>query len=415
MTSGNRLGGIGRAFSSRNFRLYWIGNVASLLGFWVQLVAVGWLVWSFTESEFWLGLVAFAARIPGGLLAPVAGAVGDRFGLRRTAIIALLIGGTNSVVWFIAVFHGLEDVRWFLVFAFIQGVAVSFDLPSRQAMVPSLINSREDLSSAIAINTTSFQAGPFIAPILFVLVVRFLDISAAFLLNGLCFYFFAVMLARLEFEEKRARRGGGIFSDILEGARYVGSHRGILVVLLVMASAHLLARPYIDLLPAFAEIFYGMGDDPTGYTILQWTSGAGSLLAGVYLAIRGRNSGMGRYMVWGLFSAYGVLMLSALTTSFAAGAVLLSGAGLAMVVVAVGSQSLVQGAVDVQMRGRVISLTTGMAVGLPALGSLLLGSVAELAGLQPAIVGAALVGLACWLLARRALLREAPGMEAGRA
>ncbi|MDE0540379.1 MAG: MFS transporter [Rhodospirillales bacterium] len=415
MTSGNRLGGIGRAFASRNFRLYWTGNVASLLGFWVQLVAVGWLVWSITESEFWLGLIAFAARIPGALLAPVAGAVGDRFGLRRTAVIALVIGGTNSIVWFIAVLNGLEDVRWFLVFAFIQGVAVGFDLPSRQAMVPSLINSREDLSSAIAINTASFHSGPFIAPILFALVVQFLDISAAFLLNGLCFYFFAFMLGRLDLREKRAVRRGGIFSDILEGARYIGSQRGILIVVLVMASVHLLARPYIDLLPAFAEVFYGKGDDPTGYTILQWTSGAGSLLAGLYLAIRGRNSGMGRYMVWGLLSAYGVLMVSALTTNFAAGAVLLLGAGLSMTVVAVGSQSLVQSAVDVQVRGRVISLTTGMAVGLPALGSLLLGSVAEWAGLQPAIVGAALVGLACWLLARRALLREAPDMEAGRA
>lgn len=415
MASGNRLGGIGRAFASRNFRLYWTGNITSVLGFWVQLVAIGWLVWSLTESELWLGLVAFAARMPGAVLAPLAGAVGDRFGLRRTAAIALLIGGTNSVVWFIAVLHGLEDVRWFLVFAFIQGVALGFDLPSRQAMVPSIINSREDLSSAIAINTTSFQAGPFIAPILFALVVQFLDISAAFLLNGLTFYFFAFMLSRLDLQERRAGRGGGIFSDILDGARYIGSQRGILVVVLVMASAHLLARPYIDLLPAFAEIFYGKGDDPTGYTILQWTSGAGSLLGGFYLAIRGRNSGMGRYMVWGLFSSYGVLMASALTANFAAGAVLLFGAGLSMIVVAVGSQSLVQSAVDVQMRGRVISLTTGIAVGLPAVGSLLLGAVAEWAGLQPAIVGAALAGLACWLLARRALLREAPGMEAGRA
>ncbi len=415
MAESAQFGGIGRAWRSRNFRFYWLGNAVSILGFWVHVLAMGWIVWQLTKSELWLGLIAMTARMPAVFLSPIAGAVADRFGLRRVAVVALAISATNSLLLYLSVQAGFINVYWILAFAVVQGASVSFDLPARQALMPSLVHERGDLSAAIALNTTTFQAGAFVGPMIFGALVAYTDlpVSTAFLINSISFFFFTLMmlLLRIEREPVTGMKAGDMLADIVEGVRYVRSQRGILAIMVSMFFAHLLIRSYIDLLPAFADKVFGFHEDPTGLAYLQWASGAGALIGGVVMAARGRTSGLTRLLIAGLLAGYLAYILFAATSLFALGIACMFLTGLAVVVVAVSSQSLIQTAVDQGMRGRVISLTTGMAIGVPSLGSLVLGWFATILGLQLCVIVSLTLGLVYWLWSVRYLATHATTLE----
>lgn len=408
----NRLGGIGRAFRSRTYRIYWVGNAASILTYWIYTPALGWFVWQLTHSELWLGLVPFAARIPALVLAPLAGAVADRYGLRRTAAVALSISAMGSVGLFAAAMLGLQNVHWILLFALLQGLTISFELPARQALLPNMLADRDDLSAAIALNSTTFHTGSFIGPSLFALMIQFVDIKIAFLVNGLGFGLFAVIMMMLRIEEEgSAASAGGMWRDVADGFRYVLGHPGIMAILLTMFVTHIVVRSYTDLLPAFADVVFGQG--PTGYSFLQSAAGAGALLGGVILAARGRTRGLTRVFLFGLLATYSFYLAFAASGVFAVGVVLIFLLGIMLISVIVSAQTLIQNAVEYRVRGRVIALTTGMAIGVPSLGSLLLGWLATLFGIQAVVIIACIIGILFWLsFAARKVGRQRAVLEA---
>lgn len=404
-------GGIGRALSHRNYRLYWIGNTPSLLGFWMQKVGLGHLVWELTGSYGWLGMMGFAALAPSVLLSPIAGAVADRYGLRLVARYALAVSGLTGLALGFLVLTGNQREEYLLILAFIQGLALAFDLPARMALVPNLIE-RKDLSAAIALNTTTFHAGMFVGPALFGVIFSFFGLAAVFLLNGLTFFWFIAMLSflRLEPVAKRGADAPTLFADMIEGMKYVVNQPSMRALYLFAVVPHLFIRPYMEWMPGFSAEIFGLGAE--GLATLFGATGLGSTLGGVWLALRGRTDGLTKILVVSLGVSITTLFLFALNDIYWLGLAIMFVLGMALVCAAVSNQSLVQNVVDPKVRGRVISLGTGMAVGFPAIGALTLGWLGAIFGIEGTIAWAMALGLVYWLFASKRLLGQAQFMEA---
>jgi len=408
-----KFGGISRAFKSQNYRYYWFGGATSILGFWLSKLALGLLTWKLTHSPLWLGIIGFSATFPAAFFAPFAGAIADHYGLRKVAIVALTASAVNALVLGFLTFHDAITIELLSVLVLIQGITLAFDLPSRQALVHHAV-AKDDLSSAIALNTTTFHLGAFIGPALFAILIPSFGISFAFFFNSFTFLIFGVALVAMRLPPKLSveKEKPTIILDMLDGIRYTFNHIGILSVLALVASVHVLIRPYIDLLPAFSDIIFGAGED--GFAMLAGASGFGSVLGGVWLAIRGRNEGLTSILCLGTLLASLMLLLFASTNNFLLGLVCMAVLGFALITMAVSSQSLVQNAVDPAKRARVISLSTGIAVGLPAVGALALGSLGDIFGVQAPVLVAGLLCLICSLIASKRLIYHTKVLEFNR-
>ena len=411
MISPSRFGGIGRALQNQNYRYYWMGGALSILGFWLAKLALGLLTWQLTHSPLWLGIIGFLATFPAAFLAPFAGAIADRHGLRKVAMFALLVSALNAFVTGFLTFQELMTIELLAVFVLIQGITLAFDIPSRQALVHYIVP-RGDLSSAIALNTTTFHLGAFVGPGVFALLNPFLGISFAFFVNSAAFVVFAICLRAIKLEARppREKNGSTIRGDMIEGIRYTFNHPGIFALLSLTASAHLLIRPYIDLLPAFSDLVFKAGEG--GFAVLAGVSGLGSLVGGIWLAIRGKNEGLTHFLTLAILGSSLSLFIFAATDIYLLGLASMAVLGFCLITIAVASQSLIQNAVDPTKRARVISLTSGIAVGFPALGALILGSFGNIFGVQaPVLVGAGLC-ITYWLWASRGLQLQSNLMEA---
>ena len=369
------LGGIGRGLSSRNFRIYWYGNLAFVLGYWMQRLAAGWLAWKLTESATWLGIIGAAALIPLLVLGPLTGAVADRIGYRVTVIGAMTVGALNPIILGVLTLAGLVNIHILLIAATVQGIVMGFDFPARMALIPNLVE-RPNLAAAIALNSTTYHAGSFVGPAIGGFVVTTLGIPAAFILNGITtlIMMFAIIGIRVEIPKPAGRKPTGIGGDILAGMRYAAGHADIRILLMLAGVVGLALRPYVDLLPGFTvEVFHeGAG----GLSILMSVSGSGALIGAVALSMRGRTIGMTRIYVLNVFLSGAAMVLFAATPYFWLGAACLFVVVMSLAGAGIGVQSLIQNTVEPTMRARVISLTVSVGVGGPALGSLALGRLA---------------------------------------
>ena len=405
-----KFGGISRAFKSKNYRYYWVGGATSILGFWLSKLALGLLTWQLTHSPLWLGIIGFSATFPAAFFAPFAGTIADRYGLRKVAMFALAASAINALILGLFTYRDEMTIELLAVLVLIQGIALAFDLPSRQALVHHTVP-RDDLSSAIALNTTTFHLGAFVGPGLFAVLNPFFGISFAFFFNSFTFLVFGIALAAMKLEPRlpRDHEGPSIFSEMSDGIRYTFNHLGIFSVLALIAASHILIRPYIDLLPAFSDVVFRAGEN--GFAMLAGASGFGSLVGGIWLAIRGRNEGLTRILCIGILGSSVIIFLFASTNNYLLGLLCMSALGFALITMAVASQSLIQNAVDPTKRARVISLSTGMAVGFPAVGALVLGGFGDVFGVQTPVLVAALLCLIYSIRASRHLLRQTNSLE----
>ena len=403
-------GGISRALSNRNYRIYWFGNTPSLLGFWIQKVGLGHLVWDLTGSYAWLGMIGFAALAPSVLLSPIAGAVADRYGLRLVAINALIVSGLAGLAFGLLVLTDNQKAEYLLILAFIQGLALSFDLPVRMALVPNLVE-RRDLSSAIALNTTTFHAGMFVGPALFGVIFSFFGLAAVFIVNGLTFFWFMSMLLllRLEPVPKRGADAQTLFADMAEGVKYIASHPSMRALFLFAVVPHLFIRPYMEWMPGFSAEVFGHGAE--GLASLFSATGLGSTLGGLWLALRGRNTGLTKILVVSLGVAILALLFFVFNNVYWIGLAIMFVLGITLVCGAVANHCLVQNTVEPSVRGRVISLGTGMAVGFPAIGALTFGWLGSAISIEISITGAMVIALLYWVPAAKRIMGRATDLE----
>lgn len=403
-------GGIGRALGNRDYRRYWTGNTINTVGRWMYRMSVGWLTWQLTESTSWLGAVAFAETFPMVVFSIVGGAVADRVGYLRVVRVCQLATGCFGAVFAALTLGGLITIEFVLLLTLLIGSLDAVTTPARMSMVHSLVP-RDDLSAAIALGSATFNAARIVGPAIAGALIVWIGIGPVLALSAVMFLqFFVVLLyIRVDEPDRSDTPSRNMIGDIMVGVKYVVSHPGVRFLMILLGATGLLIRPFIDLLPGVSDQVFDRG--PDGLAILLSSIGLGATVSGLWLAQRGRTGGLTALVTASLMVSAVALILFTVAGFIWIAAFFLVVVGFFMLVGSIGSQTLIQNAVDSRMRARVMSLFVVISWGLPAFGALVMGWLASFAGLQPVIAAGGVLALVAWLWARRVSGRLAPALE----
>ena len=377
-----------RALRHRNFRLFFTGQIISLIGTWMQTVAQSWLVYRLTGSSALLGSVNFAAQIPVFLLSPAGGVVADRHSRHRIVIATQTASMILALALAALTLSGAIHVWEIFVLSGLLGVVNAFDIPARQAFLVEM-TSREDLINAIALNSSAFNgariAGPAVAGILVGLVGE----GWCFLINGLSYI--AVIAGLLMMKVARVKPQpieASALGHVSEGFRFVAHTAPIRALLLLIGLVSLAGLPYTVLMPVFADRILHVG--PEGLGILMGVSGAGALAGALILAARQHVRGLGRWVAMAAGTLSALLIVFAYSTWFWFSAALLAVIGFSAMIQMGSSNTLIQSMTPDHLRGRVLAAYSMMLMGMAPFGALLEGVLAERIG-APATVAAGAV------------------------
>jgi MFS family permease len=368
-----------RALRHRNFRLFTIGQSLSLIGTWMQQVAIGWLVYRLTGSAFLLGLLGFVSQVPNFLLAPIAGVLADRFDKRRIVILTQIVMMLQAFVLAALVLTDRVTVGWVLVLMGMLGAASGFDIPARQSFLVDMVGDRDDLPNAIALNSSVFNAARLIGPALAGIIIAAVGEGICILINA--FSYVAVLAALLAIRvPSRPPRGShtAMIAGLTEGFRYAYEFRPMRSILLLVAFVSLAAVPFSVLLPVVATTVLGGGAETLGF--LMAATGFGALAGALYLATRSTVRGLGRIMVIAALAFGAALIGVSVSRVLWLSLACLALAGFGMMVQMASSNTVLQTLVDDDKRGRIMSLYSMAFTGVSPLGSLLLGSLAAAFG-----------------------------------
>lgn len=396
-----------RALRHRNFRLFTSGQSLSLIGTWMQQVAVGWLVYRLTESAFLLGLVGFVSQGPGFVLAPFAGELADRYNKHRIVIVTQAVMMLQALLLGTLVVTGHITIGWILVLMGVLGAASGFDIPARQSFLIEMVGDREDLPNAIALNSSIFNAARLIGPALAGFAIAAVGEGMVILLNGVSYIFVLSGLFRMRLEPRPSRRGRGqVLNRVREGFTYAWRFPPIRALLALVATVSLVAVPFSVLLPVIATDVLGGGPQTLG--VLMAATGFGALAGALFLASRESVVGLGRVIIAAATLFGTSLMLLAFARTVGLALPLLAFAGFGMMAQMASSNTVLQTIVDDDKRGRVMSLYTMSFTGMAPIGSLLIGWVAQQVGAPAAIgIGGGLAVIAAIVFGRRLpVLRE---------
>ena len=417
MALSSKLGGISVAMANRNYRIYTIGAIPSLMGTWVQRMAVGWFAWELTESGAWLGLIAFADLAPSVLSAPIAGAFADRVNRLRIVKLVQYMSLIQATVLATLTLSGVMTIELLFTLALIQGIVQGVHQPFRHALLGTIVT-RSEMTAAIGINSTIWNSSRLIGPAISAVVILQLGVGATFLINAFSYVPMLIGLYLITAEHRPAapKSLSQVPAEILEGIRYASGHRFIGSVMFMLLIFSFFGRATQELLPGFTGAVFNVGAD--GLALLTGAAGFGSLFSGIWLSRRGTLSGLSDILILMVlliaatqlaFVATDILWVSVIV--FVAWGFVLNGAGIIC-------QSLVQATVPDTIRGRVVSLYGMLWLGTPALGAFAMGVAADYLGFRiPVAVGAFVVFAAfAWSFTRRSRLREsinAVAKEAG--
>ncbi len=388
------------ALNSRNYLIYLSGNTISLHGLWIYRVALGWLAWQLTGSELWVGIIAFTQFAPAVVFGPLFGVLADRFDRRAASLLINSISVMNMLLLGLLTALGKVDIAVLTLLSLMQGTLDGAHMPVRMTIVPNLVT-RNQLQSAIALSSISFNISRFVGPALAGVVIATFSVSAAFVVNGLSYLALitAMVIIRLNPVAERELRQQDVWSELKSGVRYVLSHQAIRSVLAVIAVASLFGRGALEMMPAFADAIFQRGS--AALAILTSATGAGAIVAGLFLS---RGTAWLTVNIIRLSAAISGVLIVALgiVQDFNIAVAIVALLGVLLSLCGVGSQILIQTLVEDEVRGRVSSIWGMVAFGGVALGGLLVGSVASVWGLQNAVI---LTGALCSVAAVWAVLR----------
>ncbi|MGK7869376.1 MFS transporter [Falsiroseomonas sp. E2-1-a20] len=407
-----------RALATRDSRLFFSGSMVAWTGLWMQRIAVSWLAWELTGSAFWVGMVAFCDLAPAVFISPLAGAMADRVDRVKLAMWTQLAIALQSALVAGITFSGHMTIAILLVLEVLGGVAASFAQPARQTLMPGIV-ARADLPAAVAANSLCFATARFIGPAIAGPVIAIWGVVPAIAGNAVGYMFacLSIYLLRIDPKERRGHpASASLFGEVMEGLRYAARHPGLGPILLYAALGALLLRGVQEILPPFVERLFGRGAE--SLAILTACFGVGALVAGLWVASRGRLEGTTRLAVFaGLAQAVATVGFVA-TSFFPFGMLCAALIGGTASIHGISVQTLIQSATDTTYRGRMLSLWGLITRAFPALGALSLGAAGELFGLQwPTLVAVALfLGVFAWGLTRlRRMERELEGEPASSA
>jgi len=372
------------AFRERDYRAFWLTQFVSNIGSWMQTVAQGWLVYKLTDSEFLLGFVGFAGSAPAIFLMLPGGVLADQ--LERKRVVALSQWAQAGCALWLAIAIRLNHITvWQIVAAaLVVGIAQSFSAPAWQAMVVDLLDDRERLPNAIAMNSLQFNLSRAIGPALAGIALSVWGSFWCFFLNAISFLPLIFVLGRLTRRQVISEDGAGaILTRLAEGLRYVRRDRVVLTLLAVVASASLFGYPYVQLMPVLARHLFA--DDRTGNAWLIGAIGAGAFAGALVLGMSTPKRRIGT--ISGALLLFGVTLTAIAFVKdpwIVAG--MLAICGLANVVGIALCNTTIQQRIPDAMRGRVLSMYTFAFFAFVPFGNLLAGLVAEQRGLATTLV-----------------------------
>jgi MFS family permease len=374
-TRSTRLPSTFRALQHRNFQLYFTGQLISVAGTWMQVVAQAWLVYELSHSELMLGIVGFAAAIPSLLISPWGGVVVDRVNKRNLLVVTQASAMVLAFILTVLTFTGLVQVWEIIVLAALLGLVNAFDGPGRQAFVVEMVG-REDLPNAIAINSMMFNGARVIGPALGGLLLATVGTAWCFFINGLTFLAVIVCLLLMRLTPRtRELKIGSPWTDLKHGLHYVLLHREIFALLMLALIFSVFGISYNTILPAFVDQVLHL--DASGYGVLNAFIGAGAVVGAFIIARYGERGQRGRWLVWVNLAFPFILIAFAYNANVALSLVLAFGLGVGFMLTFTIINTLLQTNVDDQMRGRVMGLYTLTFFGFAPFGNLAIGVLAQ--------------------------------------
>lgn len=397
-----------RALKYRNYRLFFGGQTVSLIGTWMQRIAMGWLVYRLTDSAFLLGVVGFAGQIPGFLVGPFAGVIADRVNRHRMLMAAQILAMIQASILAILVLTGAIEVWHLIALSVLLGFIMGFEIPARQSFLVQMVENKEDLGNAIALNSSMFNLARLVGPSVAGILIATVGEGICFLLNAVSYVAVITALLAMKITPiKTETADTHLLKGLKEGFSYAFGFAPIKAIILLFALVSLMGMPYQVLMPIFARDVLQGGPHTLGF--LMGATGVGALVGAFYLASRKSVVGLGKVIALaaGLFGAGLVVFSMSHFLWLSLFLVLIVGFG--MMVQMASSNTVLQTIVEDDKRGRVMSLYAMAFMGMAPLGSLLAGSLASKIGAPyTLLIGGSFCVLGSLLFARKIpVLRKA--------
>ena len=400
-------GSIFSSLQSKNYRIYFGGQSVSLIGTWMQNIAMSWLVYRLTGSVFLLGVVAFTSQVPSFVLSPFAGVLTDKFNRHRIMILTQVLFMIQALVLAVLVLTNTILVWHIIALSLFFGFITAFDTPARQSLVIDLIDNPENLGNAIALNSAMFNGARLIGPGIAGITIAIVGEGICFLINAISFLAVIIALLKLNIIPKiRENKVDNLRESLKEGFNYTFGFAPIKVLIILLGIISLVGLPYIVLMPAYAkEIMHG-GSDTLGF--LMSAAGAGALLGALILAARKTVLGLGKLISYStLFFGLSVIVIS-FSHSHMLSYIVLFVLGYTMITSIASVNTLIQTLADEDKRGRVMSFYAMALLGMNPIGNLIAGSVASAIGISLTLLSGGIITAisALWFEYHRPSLRK---------
>jgi len=403
----SRFDTIFRSLKYRNYRLFFSGQSISLIGTWMQRIAMPWLVYHMTGSALLLGVVSFAGQIPTFILSPFAGVLTDRWNRYRVLLFTQIFSLIQAGILAWLCLAGVIQIWEIVGLSVIMGCINAFDVPARHSFVIEMVENKEDLGNGIALNSMMFNGARLIGPSIAGMILASTSEGVCFLLNAVSYIFVIVSLLMMRLKPREAaKRNKQIMTEFREGFRYTFGFAPIKHLLVLLSISSLMGMSYTVLMPVFAkEILHG-GSHTYGF--LMGAAGFGALMGALFLASRKSVIKLGRIVPFStILFGTGLLALS-FSRIFPVSLILMVFVGLGMMMQTAASNTILQTITDDDKRGRVMSFYTMAIMGTAPFGSLLAGSMAKMIGTPFTIFAG---GLTC-IIGALFFMRKLPELKA---
>ena len=396
-----------RALKHRNFRLFFSGQTISLMGTWMTRLATSWLVYKLTGSAFLLGVVGFAGQIPTFLFAPFAGVWVDRLNRRNVLVVTQVLAMVQSLALAALALTHRINIREIIALSAFQGLINAFDMPGRQTFLVEMVEDKQDLGNAIALNSSMVNLARLVGPSLAGAVIAVSSEGYCFLIDGISYLavILSLLLMRLNVKEVK-RSADSMLKQLAEGWTYVSSSNAVRTILLLFALVSLMGWPFTVLMPIFAANILHGGPHTLGF--LMGAVGVGALISAISLAVRTSVRGLIR-MISMATGAFGAGLIGfGFSKIFWVSMVLMLVCGFGMMQQMAASNTIIQTVVDDSKRGRVMSFYTVAFVGMAPFGSLLAGALAHAIGAPRTVIfsGVCCLAGATWFTTQRPAIRK---------
>lgn len=377
-----------RALNHRNYQLFFTGHGLSLIGTWLQQIAVSWLVYRLTDSALLLGIAGFASQIPCFFLTPIGGVCADRWSKRKILFITQLLSMLLAFILAILFFSGAIIVWQIITVSFLLGCVNAFDMPARHSFINDIVPVKEDLGNAIALNSLLFNSARIIGPTAAGIIIARYTEGACFVINALSFIAVLIALSAMKIDaaELSLKKHPHPMKELILGLKYALGFRKIRNILLFGAVIGLVGMPYSVLLPIYAkEVLHG---NSATLGFLTGAAGMGALAGALFLARRRNHSGLGNIITATCLIFGAGLILLSLSKSFPVSLTLMFFCGLGLMLQTTSSNVTLQSIVHDEMRGRIMSLYFFAFMGSAPFGCFIAGAAAARIGLENTLMTA---------------------------